>query len=260
MAAEAHPLEDNALAGCRRVVVSPHLDDAVLSCGGALAGWAAAGDRPVVVTVCAGRPAGALTDFARFQHARWGEEVDLVGQRRAEDERALASLGARPVWLDYLDCIYRGTRYTTEESLFGPLAADEANLIDRVAADLAALWPATAGATVYAPLGLGNHVDHQLVRAAAGRLEAAEVPIVWYEDFPYATRPGGAEQHAALTAGRRPLVVPIGDWLDRKIAAVAAYGTQVPVLFGSAAAMPAAVRAYAEAVGDGRSAERFWLT
>jgi LmbE family N-acetylglucosaminyl deacetylase len=260
MEAEDRALEDDPLADCRRLVLSPHLDDAVLSCGGALAGWAATGDRPVVVTVCAGRPGAELTDFARFQHARWGEEVDLVGRRRAEDERALASLGARPIWLDYLDCIYRGTRYTTEESLFGPLATDEADLIDRLAADLAACWRATAGATVYAPLGLGNHVDHQLVHAAASRLQAAGVPIVWYEDFPYAIRPGGAEQHAALTAGRRPLVVPIGDWLQRKIAAVAAYATQVPVLFGSAAAMPAAVRAYAAAVGGGQPAERFWLT
>ena len=37
---------------------------------------------------------------------------------------------------------------------------------------------------------------------------------------------------------------------------MAAYASQLPVLFGAAEAMPAALRAYAEAVGGGEPAER----
>lgn len=247
-----------ALAGCRRLVISPHLDDAALSCGGALAVWAAAGERPAVVTICAGRPAGELTAFARFQHARWGAAADVVGRRRAEDARGLARLGATPVWLDQLDCIYRGERYTTEEAIFGPIAPDEAALPEQIAAAVAALWAATARATLYAPLGLGNHVDHQLARAAGERLQARGLPVAWYEELPYAARPGGAAQRRALTAGRRAELVPIGAVLARKIAAVAEYASQLPVLFGAAEAMPAALRAYAEAAGGGEPAERYW--
>lgn len=253
------PLPDRSvLAGCRRLVLSPHLDDGALSCGGALAVWAAAGERPVVVTVCAGRPAGNLTPFARFQHARWGGAADLVERRRAEDARGLARLGATPVWLEYLDCIYRGERYATEEALFGPVAPDEAGLPAQIAAEIAALWAVTARATLYAPLGLGNHVDHQLVRAAGELVRARGLPVAWYEELPYAARPGGAAQRRALTAGRWAALVPIGAVLAQKIAAVAEYASQLPVLFGAAAAMPAALRAYAEAVGGGAPAERYW--
>lgn len=246
------------LAGCRRLVVAPHFDDGALSCGGALALWAAAGEAPAVVTVCAGRPAGALSEFARFQHARWGEEADLVGRRRAEDREALAILGATPVWLPYLDCIYRGERYPDEAAIFGPVAADEAELVEKIAVDLATLWGETEEAVLLIPLGLGNHVDHQLVRAAGDWLLSLDLPVAWYEDFPYAARAGGAEQAAALTAGLRAEVAAIGEVLDRKVAAIAAYQSQLPVLFDSAAAMPAAVRAYAEAVGGGAPAERYW--
>ncbi len=246
------------LAGCRRLVVSPHLDDGVLSCGGALALWAASGEQPCVVTVCAGRPVDDVTDFARFQHARWGKTADIVGLRRDEDRRALAILGATPAWLPYLDCIYRGERYTSETALFGPVALDEQDLIELVAVDLATLWKETDEAIVVMPLGLGNHVDHQIVRAAGDWLGSLDVPVVWYEDFPYAARPGGAEQLAALTAGLRAETADISEVLDRKIAAIAAYASQVPVLFGAAEAMPAAVRAYAEAVGGGTPAERYW--
>lgn len=247
------------LVGCRRLVVSPHLDDGVLSCGGALAVWAAEGHAPVVVTIFAGRPAGRLTSFARFQHERWGQTTDLVGWRRQEDQRALAQVAAQPVWLDELDCIYRGERYTTEAALFGPIAPDEAELVERVAESLMALWSQSAAATVYLPLGLGNHVDHQVAHQAGRRLYQAGIPIAWYEDFPYAIRSGGEAQRQRLTAGLVAELVVIDSVLERKIAAVAAYATQVPVLFGSTVAMPAALREYANAVGAGRSAERFWL-
>ena len=245
-------------AGRRRLVLSPHFDDAALSCGGALARWALAGEAPVVVTIFAGRPAGPLSDFARFQHARWGDPADLIGLRRDEDRRAMATLGATPIWLEHADCIYRGDRYTTEASLFGPVAPDEAGLVEAIATEVERLWRAMAGAVVYLPLVLGNHVDHQVTRQAGERLAARGVPTAWHEDFPYAARPGGVERFQALTAGLRPEIFPIGDVIERKIAAIACYASQVPVLFGEAGAMPAAVWDYAMRVGQGEPAERYW--
>lgn len=246
------------LARCRWLVLSPHLDDAALSCGGALALFAAMGDAPAVLTICAGQPVGPLTDFARFQHARWGDPVDLVGARRDEDRRALALLGATPIWLDVPDCIYRGDRYTTEATLFGPIAPDEAALVAGIAAVIDALWRATARATIVAPLGIGRHVDHQLTRAAAEQLVAAGRRVCWCEDFPYVARPNGEAQRRALTADLHPELIPIDAVLERKVAAIAAYTSQLPVLFGATAAMASAVRAFAAAVGGAKPAERLW--
>ena len=50
------------------VYLSPHLDDAVLSCGGLIHRQVVAGQRPLVVTIFAGTPPVdvELSDFARF--------------------------------------------------------------------------------------------------------------------------------------------------------------------------------------------------
>src|SRR5689334_12434287 len=77
------------------VYLSPHLDDAALSCGGMIHQQTQAGERVVVVTLCAGGPpAGALSDFAQSLHTRWQTPVEAVAVRRAEDLAALKVLGA----------------------------------------------------------------------------------------------------------------------------------------------------------------------
>ena len=51
------------------IYLSPHFDDAALSCGGLLRAHAERGERAVVVTVCAGRPDYThLSRFAEQQH------------------------------------------------------------------------------------------------------------------------------------------------------------------------------------------------
>ena len=56
-----------------------------------------------------------------------------------------------------------------------------------------------------------------------------------------------------------PALVPIGDTLDRRIAAIAAYTTQVPVIFRFTDDMPGAVAGHAARVGGALGpAERYW--
>ena len=50
----------------------------------------------------------------------------------------------------------------------------------RVLAELRRAYPA---ATIYAPLGIGGHVDHCLTHQAARRIDG---PVAFYEDMPYA--------------------------------------------------------------------------
>jgi LmbE family N-acetylglucosaminyl deacetylase len=86
----------------RLIVVSPHLDDAVLGCGHLLA------QRPgaVVITVFAGRPPRRERVTPWDAAAGFGPGDDVVGARRMEDRRALGALGARPLWLPFLDAQY----------------------------------------------------------------------------------------------------------------------------------------------------------
>ena len=221
------------------VFVEPHFDDVALSCSGLALVARERGEPVLVVTLFAGNPgAGAeVTDFAAGQHARWGGADDPIAERVAEQRAALGLLGADWRPMDWLDAIYRGDRYLSDDDLFGPVK-NEAELLEEIRAALGGIAAENPGARWYAPLCLGNHVDHQIARSAAAGLRPLH-----YEDFPYAIK--------ARPTGTPELTVAVD--LAAKVAAIACYRSQIPTLFGDAARMEQSVRAY-YATG-----ERYWL-
>jgi LmbE family N-acetylglucosaminyl deacetylase len=250
-----------------RVYLSPHLDDAVLSCGGLIHRQARAGEPPLVITLFSGQPPAnvELSAFARSQHERWGARGDVMAVRWAEDRAALAVLGADYLRLNYPDCIYRGRArgeeavwyYASEEALFGPVHPSENGLSAELAAVLREFISPGGGVTLYAPLTVGNHVDHQLTFAAALILGAQGWDLRFYEDYPYAEREGALSAALAARGAEhwQPGVAPLDeDDLAAKIEAIARYESQLGVLFGSAEAMPDRARDFVTRTGG----ERFW--
>lgn len=172
------------------VVVSPHLDDAVLSCGGLLALAARRGERSVVISV--------FTEG--HDHAR----------RRREDLESLAIVGAQPLHLGLLDAperlgVARTHAALVEQARIDP--GDVATVRAALTASLAALGPID---TLLAPLGVGGHVDHLTVHAALRDRD----DVAFYEDRPYALVPGALrarlfEARIALAA-ESPALEPPG--------------------------------------------------
>jgi LmbE family N-acetylglucosaminyl deacetylase len=244
------------------VYLSPHLDDAALSCGGMIHRQTRAGERVIVATICAGDPPpGPLSEFAQSLHQRWQTPAEAVAARRAEDLAALAVLGAEAVHFPIPDCIYRidsavGQHlYASEDSLFGELHPLEAALIQQTAAEISRLLSGLGPSRLYAPLGIGRHVDHQLTRRAA---EAAGSVSAYFEDYPYAARapvsaPGASRRALA------PEVIPLAEAdLAAKVRAIAAYASQIGSFWSDPVAMEAAVREFARRTGGGPAAERLW--
>jgi FkbM family methyltransferase len=167
------------------MIVSPHLDDAVLSA------WSVLSERDAqvtVVTVFAGIPPEdtPLSEWDRDSAAE--NAAELMRARREEDVSALAMCGADHIHLDFLDVAYR----TAPVSL-GAVAAT----LGELAAD---------ADEVYIPAGLGRHVDH--VATARAALDAARGRSVhMYADAPYASRQWAAALVAADEDGRL-------RWLD----------------------------------------------
>jgi LmbE family N-acetylglucosaminyl deacetylase len=85
----------------RIVVVSPHLDDAVLSLGAGIASWARRGARVEVLTVFACDPDSDAPAGGWDRRGGFATEGEAARARREEDRRALAILGASPVWLPF---------------------------------------------------------------------------------------------------------------------------------------------------------------
>ena len=203
---------------------------------------------------------------------------DVMAARRLEDERYAAFAEASIVFLDLPDAVFRG--YEGDDQLLAAPRDDDRAPVEVLVREIARLEPQK----VYLPLGVGNHVDHQLIREVGVALlelgtrwvmpgpEYAGV-VTYYEDFPYAwwngfnrldELPAGAFEGLPPNVALTPEYADIGDMLDRKVMGISLYESQIERLFGSAKAMEDAVRGHATKVaglaGRGGAAERYWAT
>lgn len=240
------------------VCLSPHLDDAVLSCAGQLLAARQAGLRTLVVTVCTAVPGTSTTysDLAVEFHGEWGlSESDAVTTRLGEDRRAMALIGADFVWLNLDDAIYRmPEHYYSRETLFAPPHASD-QLATHLAPILRHLTQVTQAKRWLVPAGVGMHVDHLAVIDAVHQSLPAPV-CAYYEEIPYALDAHEISARRAMLPPHTVGVTDIGSVLAAKIAAIACYASQMDALFKQGGhTMPPLVTAYHQQVGGGHPAE-----
>jgi len=159
-------------------VISPHLDDAALSCCLLMA----AHPGSYLTTIFADGPASVrpLTPWDRA--ARYFTDgADVMGTRRGEDTKAAALIRATARHLPYWDRQYRNDRY-------GYTGLPDRELPEAIAEDLLRQGQDLAADGWVIPLGLG-HPDHRLAAdaalIAAGRWLPFQ-PVYLYEELPYA--------------------------------------------------------------------------
>jgi LmbE family N-acetylglucosaminyl deacetylase len=112
----------SSVLGKRVVVLSPHLDDAVLSLGAAIAATTRSGGEVKVVTALANDPASAAPAAPWDSACGFTSEGDAARARRQEDRRACALVGAKPIWLPFKDEEYG--RGAADGEIFSALAAE----------------------------------------------------------------------------------------------------------------------------------------
>ena len=225
----------------RALALSPHLDDAAFSCGGTLARLARSGWDVTVATVFT-RSVPSPGGFALACQLDKGlpADADYMALRRAEDAAACAALGVHPLWLDFAEAPHRGYADAAalfaaprpEDDVLAPLCGTFGRLVE-AAPDL-----------ILAPQAIGGHVDHVLVALALRMvLPAVAPPVLWWTDFPYAMRPGS---HPARPFAEAMTELPeravTGDAAAR-LAACAAYATQLGFQFGGTAGLATALQA-----------------
>jgi LmbE family N-acetylglucosaminyl deacetylase len=219
------------------LALSPHLDDAVFSCGATLA-WLADHDIHVALVTAFTRSVSNAGAFAVACQTDKGlhPDDDYMALRRAEDHAAADVLGITEViHLDLPEAPHRGYNSATE--LFRTPHEDDT--IDRTLRTR--LNELGQPELVLAPRGLGGHVDHrQLVKAIPGRWTRA---TMLYRDTPYALRIAPTAHDAV----DRP--APIAAQLQRKLDACAAYATQLGFQFGGETAMRQGLRRFAHSEG-----------
>jgi LmbE family N-acetylglucosaminyl deacetylase len=190
-------------SGAPCVFVSPHLDDAVLSCGAllsALAGHA----KVTVVNVFTEASPPPYTRAARSALRRSGvsSAEELFAERRNEDTHVLASLGVQTVNLGFTDALFRRRgskvpfaraaellpelicRYPTYrlDIIRGRVSRGDRSMIATLADRLLGAIPLEPPSLVFVPVGVARHVDHLIVRDVATRSFDG---LIYYSEFPY---------------------------------------------------------------------------
>ncbi|MGH3546549.1 MAG: PIG-L deacetylase family protein [Pseudonocardiaceae bacterium] len=233
--------------GAPCLFLSPHLDDAILSCGALIKALA---DRCEVTVATIFTAAGAephtraARSFMRQCSAR--DASSLFAARRTEDQEVLAGIGADHLHLGVPDALYRRRdstssvarslgnllpelvhRYPTYrfDIARGRVARGDRSLAARIVPQISELLAHTDAKTVFCPMGVGRHVDHIITRTIG---EYYPDHAVYYSDFPY--NQFLAPDHAFISRNK---LVP-WNWqqgINEKHNLIRGYRTQADALF-----------------------------
>jgi LmbE family N-acetylglucosaminyl deacetylase len=253
----------------RVVILSPHLDDAALSCGGLLHFLHGRQTSCLVISVyCGNPPAVKSSDGSRRTFQRKGYANPRL--RRQEDIAAMHSADADFVHLGFPDSIYRRSPLTNQfiyqrarERWVTP-RVDDLGHIEELYLVLQRLCLNLGRILLVSPMGIGQHVDHTIVARTALRLAEQGVSLLFYEDFPYVVDRAvgsGAEdgpQQALQRLGREPasrMFLPVD--VEAKATLIGHYRSQIPALFDDDAGLVSALQSHRH---GGVPSESYWKT
>ena len=230
--------------------LSPHLDDAVLSCGGYISKLTLAGEKVVIATfftadITEDEP---ISWLARRNLRAWSlaESRSPFAERCREDIAAARRLGVETIHLGLLDALYRrkddGTFFYPKKTVGVPLDKEDKAMmggtIQELLREIAKRYSTSDNLGLFAPLGIGEHVDHVLLRSSAEAVFGQE-SLTYYEEIPYAARSRKTVSPVNGSASRTSLswmsikVLLTSEEIEARIEASACYVSQIPGLFPS---------------------------
>jgi LmbE family N-acetylglucosaminyl deacetylase len=175
------------------IIVSPHPDDAALSCGGRIL---AAVQGVLVVNVF------SRTAWWRFQMD--ASDIERVQGCRDMEETVMSRLsGAEVRGLGLPEALLR--EHKLEDVFKAPVGRHDRDVVLSTKGALRDLATKHPQAHWYLPLAVGDHIDHRIARdAARDALTAAKVEparLHFYEDLPYAAKLGANTDFACRVPG-----------------------------------------------------------
>lgn len=191
----------------RAVIVSPHLDDAVFSCGAAIARWRREG--PVLVI-------NVFTDFSNPPP----RTVAPLGEIRIQEEsRAISRLGYESLSFNFTESVCRNWDYGSPGRLFGGNVLESDNALSAdLRTRLGTLLSTFTFDQLCLPLAVGWHVDHLLCHNASEPFHG-HPNTLFYEDRPYSLIPH-ALSYRLRELGGAPTSRPVpGAWAAGRDAA-----------------------------------------
>lgn len=187
MTLQRHEGMRGIFAMSRALIVSPHLDDAVLSAYHVISDFASV----TVQSIFAGCPSGSFLSELDGRH-RIESSRDWVLDRRRRDRQILQRLACKVIHEDFLDVQYREGFLGAGGEYSNLLSRDAvyAEMVDKVTATFVRAYVDDFD-YVYCPAGIGGHVDHLITTFAALSAWGRTSRLRLYADSPYYFRQFG---------------------------------------------------------------------
>ena len=172
------------------IILSPHLDDAVLSAGSLISFLVQQEIELKVVTVFTeGSQLLSIATKQLLKNANFKDAVKYFQTRRSEDIDALKMLSVNSFeHLGFIDSEWRTLKNGSaiyDDSQLATIHDQEEMLYNKIVNCFKRIFDTEKNVCIVAPLARGRHIDHQIVRNAATNVCQK---IMYYEDFPYSSR------------------------------------------------------------------------
>lgn len=234
------------------IFISPHLDDAILSCGNLMTELKGNTKMHVITLFTeAGEKPQTLSARMFLKQCGVPDAHELFSLRRTEDERVLREVGATWEHLGFTDALWRKRATSKLMALVGKwipelvhiyptyrlhitsgrVASHDRALIRNIEQTLRNLLALSPLATLFFPLGLGKHVDHVLTHELGLHFSPN---VVFYSDFPYCLSDHPDESGLIQAGFQKQAFVSVENPKDRLIKL---YATQ-PLFLGAIPVTP----------------------
>lgn len=214
------------------LVLSPHLDDAVLSCADHILEWKKQGHDLTVVSIFTKFQNNYISQAAKnsLYKAGFKDAEECEKLRKEEDREAMKKLGVCYQHLDFVDGWYRihekSSVYPNQTLFSGHISNKDSKLISELKNKLQSY---RAFEMILIPFGVGKHADHLVARSVAETVFHHH-NLWFYVDFPYIQnwRQWNTSLGFQIIAHNLSLKLPSGQKYD----AIYSYKSQYPLLFG----------------------------
>jgi hypothetical protein len=175
------------------IFISPHLDDAILSCGQLIIDLCKLKKKITIITVFTKASANTSTPQAMefLKLCGHNSAIELFNERAGEDMKISRYLKIKSIHLNQVDAAWREDQnkkpiYKNRLiQMSGNVSPKDKKLVARVESKLKTIISKHKKALILGPCGIGGHIDHVIVSKILAKLP---YPKLFWEDFPYNTK------------------------------------------------------------------------
>ena len=179
--------------------ISPHFDDAVFSCGGLISLLAGKTKLTVINVFTEAGAKNSLSAKAYLAQCKTKNAIELYKLRREEDQKILKSLKITVISLGMTEALWRQKKHKNlldklipEFGLIyptyrwhiksGKISSEDNTVYKEIVEKLRQLESSRKFDLIFAPYGIGGHIDHVLSKKAAKNLKGK---VIFWLDYPY---------------------------------------------------------------------------